>query len=197
MSLSLHRLQRRIELVPESERAAVRDSVAALLQEVEHLSRLAETFSQYARLPEPSEAPLDLSELARAAGALHEPQGLTLRIECDTPLPVLGDRLLLSRALHNLIVNAIEASAPGSVVELVSGRDGTEAWVEVRDRGAGLDPELAARVFEPYVSNKHRGSGLGLSLVSDIAAQHKGRATLVNREGGGALARIALPLAQG
>ncbi len=195
MSLSLHRLERRVELVPESERRAVRDSLAALLQEVEHLTRLADTFSQYARMPEVREEPLDLSELARACGALHEPQGLTLRIDCESPLPVRGDRLLLSRALHNLLVNAIEASPAGGLVELESGRDGSEAWIEVRDRGPGLDAELAARVFEPYVSNKNRGSGLGLSLVRDIAVQHRGSVTLVNREGGGALARLALPLA--
>jgi signal transduction histidine kinase len=77
-----------------------------------------------------------------------------------------------------------------------TGRDGANAWVEVRDRGTGLDPALAARVFEPYVSNKNRGSGLGLSLVRDIAAQHRGTVTLVNRDGGGAQARLTLPLAE-
>jgi signal transduction histidine kinase len=101
--------------------------------------------------------------------------------------------LLLSRALHNLIVNAIEASPPGSTVELVSGRSDGEAWVEVRDRGPGLDPKLADRVFEPYMSTKNRGSGLGLSLVRDIARQHKGNVTLVDREEGGAVARLTLP----
>jgi nitrogen fixation/metabolism regulation signal transduction histidine kinase len=195
MTLSLHRLQRRVELVPESERAAVRDSIAALLQEVDALSRMADTFSQYARMPEPREEPLDLAELARACGALHEPQGFSLSVHCDAPLPVRADRLLLSRALHNLLVNAIEASPANGVVELESGRDGELAWVEVRDRGPGLDPTLAARVFEPYVSNKNRGSGLGLSLVRDIAAQHRGSVTLVNRDGGGACARLTLPLA--
>src|ERR1051325_8260776 len=195
MSRSPPPLEARGQRLPESERRAVRDSLAALLQEVEHLTRLADTFSQYARMPEVRDEPLDLSELARACGALHEPQGLTLRIDCATPLPVRGDRLLLSRALHNLLVNAIEASPAGGVVELASGRDGGEAWIEVRDRGPGLDPELAARVFEPYVSNKNRGSGLGLSLVRDIAVQHRGSVTLVNREGGGALARLVVPLA--
>ena len=107
-----------------------------------------------------------------------------------------GDRLLLSRALHNLLVNAIEASPAGGGVELETGRDGAEAWVEVRDRGTGLDPTLAARVFEPYVSNKNRGSGLGLSLVRDIAVQHRGSVMLVNRDGGGARARLTLPLAE-
>jgi signal transduction histidine kinase len=50
-------------------------------------------------------------------------------------------------------------------------------------------------VFEPYVSTKHRGSGLGLSLVRDIAERHRGQVTLGNRDGGGAVARLTLPLA--
>jgi nitrogen fixation/metabolism regulation signal transduction histidine kinase len=195
MTLSLHRLQRRAALVPEHERAAVLDSLGAMLQEIDHLAQLAETFSQYARMPEPRHDRLDLSELARAAAALHEPQDVRLSVACELPLPVHGDRLLLSRAVHNLLVNAIEASPPGSTVELVSGSNGSQAWVEVRDRGSGLDPRFAARVFEPYVSTKNRGSGLGLSLVHDIMLQHKGEVTLVDREGGGAVARLSLPLA--
>jgi nitrogen fixation/metabolism regulation signal transduction histidine kinase len=195
MSLSIHRLQKRFELVPEGERRAVRESMDALLEEIGHLTRLADSFSQYARMPEPQEEPLDLSELARNCGALHETQDVALRVACDTPVPVRGDRLLLSRVVHNLLVNACEASPPQGVVELETGRDGHEAWVEVRDRGTGLDPALATRVFEPYVSTKHRGSGLGLSLVRDIAERHRGRVTLENRDGGGAVARLTLPLA--
>ena len=193
MTLSLHRLQRRAALVPEQERAAVMDSLKAMLQEIDHLTQLAESFSQYARLPDPRHDPLDLSELARAAAALHEPQDIRVSVACNEPLPVHGDRLLLSRALHNLIVNAVEASLPGLTVEVVSGRTDGEAWVEVRDRGMGVDGKVAARVFEPYVSTKNRGSGLGLSLVRDIARQHKGDVTLENREGGGAIARLWLP----
>jgi len=195
MSLSIHRLQKRFELVPESERRAVRESMDALLQEIGHLTRLADSFSQYARMPEPQEEPLDLSELARSCGALHEVQDVELRLAADAPLPVRGDRLMLSRVVHNLLVNACEASPPRGIVELETGRDGSEAWVEVRDRGTGLDPALAGRVFEPYVSTKRRGSGLGLSLVRDIAERHRGRVTLENRDGGGAVARLTLPLA--
>ena len=195
MSLSIHRLQKRFELVPESERRAVRESMDALLQEIGHLTRLADSFSQYARMPEPQEEPLDLSELARSCGALHEVQDVVLRIAADAPLAVRGDRLMLSRVVHNLLVNACEASPPRGIVELETGRDGSEAWVEVRDRGTGLDPALAGRVFEPYVSTKRRGSGLGLSLVRDIAERHRGRVTLENRAGGGAVARLTLPLA--
>ena len=194
MTLSLHRLRRRAEMVPEHERAAVRDSIGALLEEVDHISRFTDNFSQYARMPEPHPERLDLAELARGCASLHEPQGVALRVACESPLPVRADRLLLSRALHNLLVNAIESSGTSGEVEVAAGADGREAWIEVRDRGQGLAPEVAERVFEPYVSTKRRGSGLGLSFVRDIAHQHQGDITLINREGGGAVARLTLPL---
>jgi signal transduction histidine kinase len=103
----------------------------------------------------------------------------------------------LSRAVHNLLLNACEASPDGGTVSVSSARQGDEVVVEVLDRGTGLAPEVRARLFEPYVSTKARGSGLGLSLVRDIAVQHGGTITLDDREGGGACARIRLPVAAG
>lgn len=193
MRLSLHRLQRRVDHVPESEREAVRDSIAALLVEIEHLTRLAEHFSQYAKLPGAQMEPLDLAALARDAARLHEDGSVT--VHAETPVPVDGDRLLLTRALHNLLLNAREAAGDGSAIELEVSRAGEEARLAVRDRGPGLSEAAAAKLFEPYFSTKNRGSGLGLSVVKDIAERHGGRITLTNREGGGAEARLTLPLA--
>ncbi|MEO5987729.1 MAG: ATP-binding protein [Candidatus Eisenbacteria bacterium] len=193
MRLSLHRLQRRVDLVPPEQRPAVRDSLNALLEEVEHLTRLAEQFSQYARLPEPQHERFDLSALARSAAALHEPAHASIQLHCDRAYEVTGDRLLLSRAVHNLVLNACEASPSGAIVEVGTGGADAEVWLEVLDRGPGLPLDLGDKVFEPYVSTKNRGSGLGLSLVRDIATQHGGRVTIENREGGGAKARLTLP----
>jgi nitrogen fixation/metabolism regulation signal transduction histidine kinase len=195
MRLSLYRLQRRAEMVPERERAAVRDSINALIEEVGHIARLSDSFSLYARMPDPQPERLDLAQLARDCAALHEPEDATLRVATDAPLLVEVDRLLLSRALHNLLVNAFEASGPQGEVELVTGANGHEAWLEVRDRGHGLSPELEDRAFEPYVSTKRRGSGLGLSFARDAVHWHGGDITLTNRDGGGAVARLTLPLA--
>jgi len=69
--------------------------------------------------------------------------------------------------------------------------------LEVLDRGSGLPPDVRNRLFEPYVSTKRRGSGLGLSLVRDIVHQHGGTITLEDRSGGGARAVVALPRATG
>jgi len=193
MSLSLHRLRRRTGEVREEHRTAVEESLLALAGGVEQLTRLAEQFFQYARLPDPRFERLDLDRLMREAVRLHEHEEVTVQVHGDGALWVRGDPLLLARAIHNLVLNACEASAAGGVVEVHSLADGESAIVEVLDRGSGLSPDVRSRLFEPYVSTKRRGSGLGLSLVRDIAAQHHGTIVLEDREGGGARARFALP----
>lgn len=196
MSLSLHRLRRRTSEVRDEHRVAVEESLLALAGGVEQLTRLAEQFSQYARLPEPRFERLDLDALVRDAVRLHEREEVTLQVPAGEALWVQGDPLLLARAIHNLVLNACEASAAGGVVEVRSLAEGGDAVVEVLDRGPGLSPEVRERLFEPYVSTKRRGSGLGLSLVRDIAEQHHGRVVLEDREGGGARARLSLPRAE-
>ena len=197
MSLSLHRLAARAGKLESGERAAVHDSLALLERGVGQLGRLAEQFSQYARLPDPAFEPLDLSEVARAAAGLQEPEGVAVEVQSGPRLPVRGDSLLLSRAIHNLLLNACEASPRGGRVELRTFAAGDRAVLEVLDRGPGVPSALGDRVFEPYVSTKKRSSGLGLSLVRDIATQHGGTVTLENREDGGACARLTLPRAAG
>ncbi len=194
MRLSLARVERRLPAMPSGERDTIQHSLGVLLQEIEDLARMADHFSEYARLPEPRLEPLDLAEVAGAAAALHDAAAVRTDIAPGCRLPVLGDRLLLSRALHNLIVNAREAGATGSVVEVRASADAGQAIVAVLDRGAGVSESVRTRAFEPYVSTKARGSGLGLALVRDIAMQHGGTVTLDPREGGGACARLSLPL---
>jgi nitrogen fixation/metabolism regulation signal transduction histidine kinase len=196
MGLSLHRMRRRADQVPAEQRSAVTESLAALDLAINDLAHLAEQFSQYARLPEPRFERIDLGNVVREAAQLHEPdrRNVTLRPVAE-PLPVRGDRLLLSRAVHNLLLNACEASPDGGTVEVSVTREGDLAQVEVRDCGPGVAPEVRARLFEPYVSTKRRGSGLGLSLVRDIAVQHGGTITLDDRPGGGVCAVLCVPIA--
>jgi nitrogen fixation/metabolism regulation signal transduction histidine kinase len=170
-------------------------NLEAALDEVAQLARLADQFSQYARLPEPRLERLDLAGIARSAATRPMCEGVTVSAPESGPVPVLGDAVLLARAAHNLVLNACEASPAGATVEVTARHEHGRAVLEVTDRGAGLPAGMAERVFEPYVSTKRRGSGLGLSLVRDIARQHGGSVTLEDREGGGARARLVLPLA--
>jgi nitrogen fixation/metabolism regulation signal transduction histidine kinase len=194
MRLALHRLLRRLESLPAGERAVAQESLGSLLQEVHDLERLSEEFSHVARLPAPNFERVDLVEVARTAAVLHGPERVRVAIPPGLAMPVWGDRLLLARALHNLFLNAYEASPDGGTVEVRAMRENGEATIEVLDRGEGVPDAVRDRAFEPGVSSKGRGSGLGLSLVRDIASQHRGSATLGDREGGGACARFRVPL---
>jgi len=189
MRLSLQVLESEIDALPPERRDTSRRGLEAALGEVAHLDRLAEQFSQYARLPEPRLEPLDLAEVARAVADLEGP---TVVAGGDSA-PVRGDRLLLTRAVHNLVRNAREAGPAHGPVEVRTAVEGGHAVIEVLDRGPGLPNAVRDRAFEPYVSTKKRGSGLGLSLVRDIARQHGGAATLAARDGGGLRARLTLP----
>jgi len=194
MGAAHHRLQRRAESLPEPEREVASASLALLGRSLSQLGRLATQFAQYARLPEPRLESVDLGDVVRSAVAMVEHEGVHVAVGGNGPLPVMGDPLLLSRAVHNLVLNACEASPPGATVDVGWRAEQRNAVVEVLDRGPGLAAEVRARLFQPYVSTKKRGSGVGLSLVRDMAEQHGGSITLEDRAGGGTLARLVLPL---
>ena len=121
---------------------------------------------------------------------------VVVTVDCDCVLE--GDYHLLQRALRNLVENASQASPPGSTVEVRLGHGEGQCRIEVLDRGPGLDAEQADRAFDPFYTTKGegQGSGLGLSISQGIVQHHGGELELVNRPGGGAVARILLPLAE-
>jgi signal transduction histidine kinase len=120
----------------------------------------------------------------------------TLRVELDgiDALPAIdGDAAQLRQVLLNLVDNAIQAAGPTGLVR-VSGRvDGHEIELAVEDSGPGVDPQIQRRLFEPLVSSKARGIGLGLSLVKRIVARHGGSVTYAPRPGHGARFLVRLP----
>lgn len=125
--------------------------------------------------------------------------GLRLSLDLAAGLPdVRGDRFLLRQAVVNLIENAVDFSPHGGVVEVRLDAEGDRQRVEVRDRGPGIPDYAVERVFERFYSlprpgNGSRSSGLGLPFVAEVAALHGGEASLVNRDGGGAVAGLVLP----
>lgn len=144
---------------------------------------------------------VDLLTLAGEAAERVAPRfaqrGVSVRID-GSPATVRGDPFLLRQALVNLLENAADFAPGGSAVELSVDRREAEWHVAVRDRGPGVPEYALARAFERFYSTPRpdggsRSSGLGLCLVAEVAALHGGRASLANREGGGAEATLVLP----
>ncbi|MEY2920335.1 MAG: two-component system sensor histidine kinase CreC [Pseudomonadota bacterium] len=145
--------------------------------------------------------PVDLMFLAHEAVEYLAPKlqrrRLTVQVN-GSPAVVQGDPFLLRQAMVNLLDNAADFAPEDSAVEVTITRDGANWNVTVADRGPGIPNYALERTFERFYSlprpgGGSRSSGLGLCFVAEVAALHGGQATLANREGGGAVARLALP----
>ena len=159
------------------------------------MQKLVNEFRDYARLPAAQLAPLDLNALALEVLALYDQAQdnglLTTRIEPGLPR-ILGDATQLRQVIHNLVQNALDAVAdrPDGLVELVTsaarGEDGEprEVRLTVIDNGPGFAEKVLKRAFEPYVTTKPRGTGLGLAVVKKIADEHGARLRAANVRAG-------------
>ncbi|HHL40964.1 MAG TPA: HAMP domain-containing protein [Deltaproteobacteria bacterium] len=152
---------------------------ATIIRQVEELRILVNEFSSFARMPAADPSPDDLNALVDETVALYRAgrREMEIRTILDPNLPVLDlDRRQIKRVIINLLDNAIAAVEKGGDI-CVETRFDMElglASLEVRDTGAGIDPELKDRLFEPYFSTKKSGTGLGLAIVSNIIADHNG-----------------------
>jgi PAS domain S-box-containing protein len=152
---------------------------------------------------ERSEAAISLNELIGSVLQLLHSELIARNIKVYTELkaglpPISGDSVELQQVLINLIMNAIEAmaSAPPSERGLsIVTAETNEGYVEasIRDRGPGISPDQLNRVFEPFITTKAGGLGLGLSICSTIVTIHRGRLNLRNASEGGVVATVLLP----
>jgi two-component system, NtrC family, nitrogen regulation sensor histidine kinase NtrY len=170
-----------------------------ILTQVDELRSIASEFSAYSSIPriDPKPADLvasmaDLVEGYRAA----PPEGVTVDFEADPEtLLTRFDAKLLSRAVRNLIENALRATSVsgGRVVVKVAQHDGL-ARIAVADSGPGVAPDLLPRIFDPYFSTHDTGTGLGLAIARRIAEEHGGTITARNRAAGGLEVTVTLPV---
>ncbi len=203
ITLAIHRIQKRVDSLPENDREPARESLASILEEVHSLNALADEFSQFARLPEPRREALDLNELLRSTIPLYlEGSSIALQWDLDAALPaVSGDRDLLRRAIGNLVKNGREAMNGTGTFTVETGRAsegrarGERAFLRIADSGPGVHGDQRKQIFSPYFTTKSTGSGLGLPLVERIVHDLDGDIALLEEDGFGAVFRIELPLA--
>ena len=187
IQLSAERLQHKLtERVPADAQALLHKSVQTIVEQVEAMKRMVNEFRDYARLPTATLKPLDLKALVRDVSGLYEETKVPIEWALDDVPEVQADAEQLRQVLHNLVQNAQDACAdvaqPQVGVSLRVGAQGRRVHLSVRDNGPGFAPQLLARAFEPYVTTKPKGTGLGLAVVKKIADEHHADVRLRNLE---------------
>jgi signal transduction histidine kinase len=174
------------------------ETVDVLESESRRLEEMARSFALFGRLPEGPQAPVDLGELARTATRTVVPEETPVTVHVDEDVPMVPGHVdALGRALTNVLLNAVEASAPGAPVR-VTVRNvirGARPMVEVavHDRGAGIPNARLERIWEPYVTHKAGGTGLGLAIVRQTLLAHHGEVAAESTPGTGTTIRLFLP----
>jgi nitrogen fixation/metabolism regulation signal transduction histidine kinase len=183
---------------PATDRAFMDQAVQIVVSEIESLERRVRAFSEFASEPPVNPEVLDVNALVQERVALlrpaHPDTTFSLRLDRATPL-VLAGADLIRGILTNLLQNAAEAAGAGGTVIAITRRDGDQAAIEVHDSGPGLSAEARATLFEPTITFKKHGMGLGLSIAKSHALLSGGDITLVPGELGGAAFRVTLPSA--
>ena len=171
-----------------------------VLEQTDALSRIASDFRQFAGRSERQRVPVPIDDVLTAAGTLFlaaaEERQVALAVGPGAAgVHVLGDAQDLQRVLHNLLLNAFEASPRGGRVELASHAGSGRVVVTVADGGAGVPVEARSRLFEPNFTTKSSGTGLGLAICRKIVEEHNGTIVLEHSEPGRTVFRVELPVA--
>lgn len=169
--------------------AQVRDRSGRIVAASERIEDLVRQLLRFARPVEPNPSRLDLRAVARAlAPGLGD--GVQVLVPEGSGAAALADGDQVIAILEELLANAKAAGA--AEIEIADGADGSVAWIEIRDHGPGLALD-AEQAFEPYVTTRENGTGLGLPIVRSLARANGGDVRLFPREGGGVVARVELP----
>jgi heavy metal sensor kinase len=203
-------LQLELESIAQNYRrdASLGDQIGSALEETNRMSRIVESLLTISRLDagevKMDKLRLDLGELAASTAnemkLLAEEKLISLSVDADRGVHVVGDRVRLQQVVVNLIDNSIKYTQVGGAIKVRIVREENTAIIEVSDNGLGIPAHALPHVFERfYRADKARsratgGAGLGLSIVKAICAAHNGEIKVSSQEGHGSSFRVELPL---
>ncbi len=203
IQLSAERLRHKYLKQMSAEDAEVLDrSTHTIVQQVESMQEMVKAFSDYARPPKLKLTPVALGRLVQEVLDLYQgDKRLQISLDSKGEMPTIeADIGRIRQLLHNLVKNAIEANSGGAPIALrllvhCAEKDSCR-FVEMRfeDNGPGFSGELLDQLFEPYITSKPKGTGLGLAVVKKIVEEHGGIIWAENREQGGAVITVRLPV---
>ena len=198
IQLSAERLQMRLsERLSESDADMLGRSTQTIINQVQAMKNMVDDFRDYARMPPPQFCELDLNELIREVLGLYESSQAKILVDlAETPPRIQGDPTQLRQIIHNLLRNAEDAleGRPDGLIEIRTETSAKQFKLILRDNGPGFPAQILPKVFEPYVTTKPKGTGLGLPIVKKIVDEHQGKIEITNLSTGGAQVILRLPL---
>ena len=173
--------------------------VNATLHDISQVESVIRDLIELARPGELRRVPADINAVIRAVVRQLDARLSHRRVQTTLTLPdrlpqVIIDPERFAQVLTNVFVNAIDAMPTGGTLTVSTRSDGAEVIIEVDDDGVGIDPGMVIRVFDPFVSTKPEGVGLGLVNAKAVVEGHGGRIELTPRQPRGTRAKIVLPV---
>jgi len=199
IQLSAERMQHKLsEKLNEQDAQLLQRATHTIVSQVAAMKNMVADFADYARAPAPKLIPLDMHQLFNEVMGLYEANSSPIELQLKATQTWLnGDSTRLRQVVHNLLHNAHDAlqQTEHPQIELSTRSTATEFHFSVSDNGCGIPEQVLARVFEPYMTTKTKGTGLGLPIVKKIIEEHGGKITIANKISGGTQVNVSLPLA--
>jgi nitrogen fixation/metabolism regulation signal transduction histidine kinase len=198
IQLSAERLQHKLaSKLPAAEQEMLLRATNTIVAQVGALKGMVDDFSLYSRSSRMTPTQLSINDLVNDVMVLYESMNVAIELKLDKDIPkITADASLLRQVIHNLAQNALDALAglpnPRIVME-TKVRDGRVCF-SVEDNGTGVREDVLGRIFEPYVTTKPKGTGLGMAIAKKIVEEHQGNVTVVNVKPHGARVEIVLPM---
>ncbi len=198
MKLSIQYLQKAIDDNSPNVKEMTGSVARTLIEQIDHLSKIASDFSQFANIGNPRNEVFDLHELLYSLTSLYEAtENLDFNWE---PVPhrvlLFADKTQLNRLFTNLMQNAIEASEdrPQHIIRINEELNGEYITISISDNGGGIPAVTQSKIFTPNFTTKSSGTGLGLAMSKSIVEQAKGEIWFVTKEGEGTTFYVKIPL---
>lgn len=198
IQLSAERLQYKLsEKLDENDARLLHRATQTIVSQVAAMKNMVTEFADYARSPAAKLVTLDMHQLLNEVLGLYDANTspITQKFEA-TQTKINGDATRLRQVIHNLLHNSHDAlqDVVKREIILVTENNSGNFKLSVLDNGSGFPEHVLARAFEPYMTTKEKGTGLGLPIVKKIVEEHGGSIHVENRQEGGASVSIILPL---
>jgi two-component system, sporulation sensor kinase E len=198
LNIHLQLIERRLRKAPSELRSDIGALLATAKSEIQRLDSIVHQFLRAIRPSTPQFETHDLNEILEESVAFLRPEirdrDIIVELDLDPDLPRLEvDRDQMKQAFYNVIKNAFQAMKTGGILRIRSWQSQLYVSVSFHDTGGGISQEQMSKLYQPYVTTKTSGSGLGLLIVRRIVREHGGEIEIESNEGKGVRVTIHLP----